>query len=105
MKPALSTIALVILFAACIKGINYPPIAPKKPIPSQPVVQRDTVPDGGAFKIAIQKDSLQADETVVSFNHTASTMYINSQDAAYFSGFGVASISSLTSDGVSCAVQ
>jgi hypothetical protein len=106
MKPALSTIVLIILFASCIKGINNLPIAPKKPIPVKPVViQRDTVPDGGAFKIAIQKDSVQVDETVVAFFHTASSMYFNSQDAVYFPGYGIASISSLTSDGISCAIQ
>lgn len=106
MKPALSTIVIVILFASCIKGINNLPIAPKKPIPAKPVVvQTDTVPDGGAFKVAIQKDSVQVDETVLSFYHTASTMYFNSQDAVYFPGYGIASISSLTSDGVSCAIQ
>ena len=56
MKPALSTIALIILFASCIKGINYLPIAPKKPIPSQQfVIQVVIIHDGGAFKIANQK--------------------------------------------------
>lgn len=106
MKPALSTIVFIILFASCIKGINNLPIVPKRPIPSQPVViQKDTVPDGGAFKIVFQKDSLQADETEVAFNHTTSTMYFNTQDAVYFPGNGVVSLSSLTSDGVPCAIQ
>lgn len=106
MKPALSTIVLIILFASCIKGINNLPIAPKKPVPAQPVVvQRDTAPDGSAFKVMIQKDSAQLDETMLIFDHTASTMYLNSQDAVYFPGFGVASICSLTSDGVTCAIQ
>lgn len=106
MKPTLSTIVLIILFVSCIKGINNLPITPKKPIPTQPVVvQRDTVPDGGAFKIRIQQDSAQLDETMVIFNHTASIRYFNSQDAVYFPGFGAASISSFTSDGISCAIQ
>jgi len=106
MKPSLSTIVLIILFASCIKGVNNLPIAPNKPVVAQPVaVQRDTVPDGGAFKIVVQKDSAQLDETMVIFNHTASTMYFNSQDAVYFPGFGAANICSLTSDGVTCAIQ
>lgn len=106
MKRALSTIILIILLVSCIKGINNLPIVPKKPVPVQPVVvQRDTVPDGGSFKIMILKDTTRLDETMVIFNHTASTMYINSQDAVYFPGFGAASISSLTSDGVACAIQ
>ena len=106
MKPALSTIVLIILFAACIKGVDNPPVAQIKPVLIKPVAtQRDTIPDGGSFKIMIQKDSLHADETLLIFNHSASTMYINSQDAVYFPGFGIASISSLTSDGVNCVIQ
>jgi hypothetical protein len=106
MKPALSATVLIILLASCIKGINNLPIAPKKPVPAQPVViQMDTVPDGGAFKVMIQKDSAQLDETMVMFDHTASTMYFNSQDAVYFPGFGAASLCSLTSDNITCAIQ
>lgn len=106
MKPALSTIALIILFASCIKGVNNLPLAPNKPVVAQPIaVQRDTAPDGSAFKIMIQKDSAKLDETMVIYDHTASTMYINTQDAVYFPGFGAASISSLTSDGYTCAIQ
>jgi hypothetical protein len=106
MKPALLTLVLIILFASCIKGVNNLPVAEKQPIsPKVAAIQRDTVPDGGSFKIMIQKDSVQADETLIMFNHSASTMYINTQDAVYFPGYGIAGISSLSSDGVTCAIQ
>lgn len=106
MKPALSTIVLFILFASCIKGVDNLPAAQNKPVLIKPVAtQRDTIPDGGSFKMMIQKDSSHADETLVIFNHSASTMYLNTQDAVYFPGFGIASISSLTSDGVTCTIQ
>jgi len=106
MKPALSTIVLIILLASCIKGINNFPVTPKKPVPTPPVVvQRDTVPDGGAFKVMIQKDSAQVDETMLIYDHTVGTRYLNTQDAVYFPGFGAANLCSLTSDNVTCAIQ
>jgi hypothetical protein len=106
MKPTLSIFVLVILLASCIKGINNLPVAVKPTVPKQvTVVHHDTVPDGGSFKVKIQKDSLSVDETMVIFDHTASTMYINTQDAVYFPGYGIANIASLTSDGIPCAIQ
>src|ERR1700712_731803 len=106
MKSILSIFVLVILFASCIKGVNNLPVAVKSTVPKQvKAIQRDTIPDGGSFKVRIQKDSLSADETMVIFNHSASTMYINTQDAVYFPGYGIANIASLTSDGMPCAIQ
>lgn len=106
MKSTLSIFVLVILLAACIKGVNNLPVPVKSTAPKQvTVIQQDTVPDGGSFKVKILKDTVSVDETLVIFNHTASTMYVNSQDAVYFPGFGIASIASITSDGRPCAIQ
>ena len=106
MKTTLSFIVLVILFAACIKGVNNLPVAINSPTPKKVIaVQRDTIPDGGSLKIQVLKDSISTDETLMIFNRQASTMYINTQDAVYFPGYGAVNIASLTSDGMLCAIQ
>lgn len=106
MKTTLSLIILVILFAACIKEVNNLPVAANSPVTKKVIaVQRDTIPDGGSLKIQILKDSISTDETLLTFNHTASTMYINTQDAVYFPGYGTVSLASLTSDGMPCVIQ
>jgi len=106
MKSTLSIFVLVILFASCIKGVNNLPVAVKPTVPTHvTAVHHDTIPDGGSLKVKIQMDSLSTDETMLIFSHIASNMYINTQDAAYFPGSGAVSLSSLTSDGMPCAIQ
>jgi hypothetical protein len=106
MKPVLSFLVLVILLASCIKGVNTLPVAINSPAPKKVIaVQRDTIPDGGSLKVQVLKDSIATDETLLIFNHTASTMYINTQDAVYFPGYGAVSLASLTSDGMPCAIH
>lgn len=106
MKTTLSFIVLVILLAACIKGVNTLPVVVNSPIPQKVIaLQRDTIPDGGSLKVQILKDSVSTDETLMIFDHTASTMYINTQDAVYFPGYGAVSIASLTTDGMPCAIH
>jgi hypothetical protein len=106
MKAILSFIILAVLFAACIKAVDNLPIAVNSAAPKKVIaVQKDTIPDGGSMKIQILKDSISTDETLMIFNHTADTRYINTQDAVYFPGYGAVSIASLTSDGMPCAIH
>lgn len=65
----------------------------------------DTIPDASCFKIRLQQDSSTLDETSVMFKHLASIAYNDQEDARYFQGMGKANLSSLTSDGVPCAIQ
>lgn len=110
-KVILMSVAGVIFLGACQKKAenNPSPIAPSAPaIPpaTQTVAaQTDTIPDGASLKIKLQLDSAVVDETFLGFRHSASCNYSNSQDAPYFAGFGKGSLSTITRDGISCAVQ
>jgi len=65
----------------------------------------DSIPDGGSLKLHIKHDTSIIDETVLLFQHTASSDFIPDQDARYFQGFGIAAISSITNDNIPCAIQ
>ena len=101
----------VIFLGACQKKAedNPSPVASSTtlvpPTTKTAAVQTDTIPDGGTLKIRLQLDSAMIDETLLSFQHSASCNYSNLQDAAYFPGFGIASLSTITKDGVSCVIQ
>ena len=110
-KILLLSLAGVMFLGACKQsGENTPspatPSTPAIPPATQPAAaQADTVPDGAMVKIMLQLDSVSLDETIVEFKHSASENYSNSQDAIYFQGFGNGSLSSVTHDGVDCAIQ
>lgn len=110
-KFLLMSMVGVVFLGACQKSAenNPSPVAHSTPVipPTTQTVaaQTDTIADGGTFKIRLQLDSVPVDETLLSFRHTASNNYSNSQDAPYFSGFSEGTISSLTRDGVSCVIQ
>ena len=104
------TLLLMLLVTAalssCQKDVTDVPV-PVKQAEIKVVLSAtpDTIPDGGAFKIKMQKDSSAIDETAVIFNKTASPAFSNTSDAVYFPGFGIGSLASVTSDGISCAIQ
>ncbi|MBS1528747.1 MAG: hypothetical protein JSU01_00445 [Bacteroidetes bacterium] len=66
---------------------------------------QDTIPDGAFFKLRLQRDSVSIDETLLQFDHAASCDFNPGLDAAYFAGFGAASLSSLTDDNRTCSIQ
>ena len=68
-------------------------------------MQRDSIPDSACLKIRILKDSTMIDETAVAFFRSATPTYNTQMDAKYFPGYGIASLATLTSDGVPCASQ
>lgn len=110
-KIILISVVGVIFLGACQKQAknNPSPVAlssPNIPPTTQTAApQDDTIPDGGTLKIKLQQDSAAIDETLLLFKHSASGNFTNYQDAPYFPGFGKASLSSLTLDGISCAIQ
>ena len=110
-KILLMSVVGVIFLGACQKKAenNPSPVASSAtfvpPTTKTAAVQTDTIPDGGIFKIKLQLDSAVVDETLLSFQHSASRNYSNLQDAPYFPGFGIGSLSSITKDGVSCVIQ
>ena len=65
----------------------------------------DTIPDKGVIKVKLFKDSTTYDETVLFFNHKASTAYLFGEDAIYLKGFGQLSLSSISSEGNNLAIN
>src|SRR5579872_5406937 len=110
-KLFLSSLVLFSL-AACQKDPAVLPKAPAAaPASATPVpatvakVNTDTIPDNSAFKIKLVKDSINSDETMLSFDHLATRRYSSSNDAPYFAGFGQVSLASVSSDGVDLAIN
>jgi hypothetical protein len=110
-KILLMSVVGVIFLGACQKKAenNPSPVASSAafipPTTQTTAVQTDTIPDGGTLKITLQLDSAMIDETLLSFRHSASLNYSNLEDAPYFPGFGIGSLSSITKDGVNCVIQ
>ncbi|MBS1530538.1 MAG: hypothetical protein JSU01_09540 [Bacteroidetes bacterium] len=58
----------------------------------------DTIPDQTVLRLRLAKDSINYDETLFMFNHTAGTAYDPNYDSPYMSGYGLESLASLSSD-------
>ena len=104
MKTLFFILVIGLFFMSCNKDLASLP----QPVQSSSAVLtkiQDTLTDGAFYKIRLQKDSSAIDETVVMFRHTAPACFNASVDAIYFQGFGIASLSSLTSDNIPCAIQ
>jgi len=59
----------------------------------------DTIPDKAMLKVKLVKDSINYDETILMFDHAASTVYSTDYDSPYMQGYGQESLASLSSDG------
>jgi len=106
MKKILFSMLLVALFQSCQKEtVNTSAPGTKIKLSNTSVSARDTISDSGSFKIKLLQDSAVVDETLLYFNHKASPAYLMSEDACYLQGFGGGSLSSISQDGVNCAIQ
>lgn len=105
MKKLITLISLALLICSCHK--NFEEVVPTAKLNSLKTItiRRDSIPDSACLKIQILKDSTMIDETAVAFFHLASFAYDNQLDSRYFPGLGIASLATLTSDGVPCASQ
>jgi len=113
MKASILLLATIFLFAACKKETAVPPKTP--PVtqsPSTPgsnqgqvstttttAAAPDTLADRAMLKIELVKDSVNYDETMFIFKHTATSAFDQNEDSPYFSGFGQESLSSIAADG------
>lgn len=98
------------LLASCKKDemSNITPTPHTQSIVTKPVVvipNRDSIPDGGRLNIRLMQDSSAIDETALAFEHDGSDKFNNNNDARYFPGFGIGSLSSMSEDSVPCAIQ
>ncbi len=105
MKASILLLLTLVFLAACQKDIKILPkvtqvtsVATNSTKTNQ--VKHDTIPDMAAFKIKLVKDSVNSDETMFLFNHTASLNYDVNVDASYFPGYGAESLASISKDGV-----
>jgi hypothetical protein len=105
MKTYILFLILIISLLSCKKQKAIAPAAaPPAKMAVAPRVE-DTIPDSASLKIRLRKDSADIDETMFIFNHTSTGVFASSQDAMYFTGNGVASLASFTTDSVACAIQ
>lgn len=120
MKTSAILVAAIFLFAACKKETTVtpqttpatqsspPPATTQSPVTTQgqgstttttTTVAHDTIPDKAALKIKLVKDSINYDETMFFFNHTAKLSFDPNEDSPYFVGYGPESLASISSDG------
>ncbi|MBS1531570.1 MAG: hypothetical protein JSU01_14785 [Bacteroidetes bacterium] len=105
MKKTLFSIALATLaLAACKKDAGMSPKDNTAKTSATVKVVQDTIADHAMFKIVLAKDSVNHDETLIMFDHTANTNYRPNDDALYFPGFGKVSLASVSADGKSMAI-
>jgi len=111
MKKLFISTFILLSMAACQKEEIILPKAPTIAASSAhgpavvAQVNKDTIPDNSAFKIKLVKDSINSDETMLSFDHSASRQYSSNNDAPYLQGFGQVSLASVSSDGVDLAIN
>jgi hypothetical protein len=103
MKKLIIFILAAIFISSCRKDLGG--VLPAEKQNTLSTTQRDSIPDSACFKIQILKDSTMIDETAVAFFRSAPVTYNGQMDSEYFAGFGIASLATLTSDGVPCAIQ
>ena len=69
--------------------------------PNTPAI--DTVK--GYLRIQLAANTINTDNILIKFNPAASAAFSKNEDATYLKGFGVVSLSSLSSDGIACAIN
>ncbi len=111
-------LSFCILIAACKKNGVEPtaqstPVAQTKGAVSSISTQGtsaagiDTVGNNvkGYLRLQLTKDAINSDNILIAFDPSASTAYVAGEDAPTLQGFGVVSLSSLSSDGVPLAIN
>jgi len=113
MKKRFTILAVTcIFFAACQKDSSAPePVATgttKKTTSSvttsTPVAAANDTTKG-YLRLQLAKDSTNTDDILVEFNPASKASFVSTEDAHAFAGFGQESLSSLSSDGVSLAIN
>jgi hypothetical protein len=119
MKQTITAFLLlcVIIFSSCQKSAVTPEISvqdsPKAIIASTSsnqsanVATNDTTLNNvvGYLRLGLAKDSINTDNILISFKPSAKTTYNSSEDAPTFQGFGLVSLSSLSSNNIPLAIN
>ncbi|HZX59886.1 MAG TPA: hypothetical protein VFE54_14215 [Mucilaginibacter sp.] len=59
----------------------------------------------GFLRLQLTKDSINSDNILIAFDPASKTSYVGGEDAPTFQGFGVVSLSSISSDGIPLAIN
>lgn len=59
----------------------------------------------GFLRVVLAKDSINKDDILIMFNPNTSPAYVFNEDARYFQGYGLVSLSSMSSDGVPLTID
>lgn len=114
MKYRFSAFLLLscIFFVSCVKSSVAPEDAKQDGTKTIPVTtvsgnlsNDSTLNVKGYLRVKLAKDSINTDDMIISFNPSAKACYVKGQDAPYFPGFGMVSLSSLSSDNVPLAIN
>jgi len=107
-------LALTIIgLSSCKKDAVEPAVTPTpvttpKVVASTTALNQDTVSNDttkGYLRIQLAKDATNFDNILIDFNPAAHAAFIRSEDAPAVSGAGAESLSSLSGDGVSLAIN
>ncbi|MDB5137137.1 MAG: hypothetical protein JWP37_3740 [Mucilaginibacter sp.] len=120
MKQTITAFLLlsIIIFSSCQKSAVAPDTnsiqsSPKTIIASTTsnqsanVASNDTSLNNvvGYLRLGLAKDSINTDNILISFKPTAKTTFNSSEDAPTFQGFGLVSLSSLSSNNIPLAIN
>lgn len=118
MKKIIYTLIIVsaVYLSSCQKDVAVAPetqsptettaVAPTPPLTQGSSAATDTVVNNDGFiKIELAKDLVNKDNIIIEFNPGAKASYVPGEDAPHFQGFGPESLSSISSDNISLAVN
>jgi len=106
-----------IFFTSCQKSSVSPnngqTLPVQKTVPVTTILNQgapavDTVtykPVTGYLRLQLAKDSINTDNILINFNPTAKTKYVPGEDAPSLQGFGLVTLSSLSSDNIPLAIN
>lgn len=105
MKKIIAILLVLFSLASCRKERVIPVKVTPGISTSIAAAKPDTIPDNAVLGIRLFRDSVNNDEILVNFNHTASPNYILDEDAPYFMGYGQVSLASISADGRDLAIN
>jgi hypothetical protein len=114
MKAPVLLLIVLLSFTACQKTGNLiPQTGPSKSKGNDVntgntdtvAVKTDSIPNNSAFRLEFYKDNSNYDETLFMFKKSATVNYLANEDAAYMTGFGELSLSSISNDGKNLSIN
>src|SRR5258707_13625740 len=100
---------LSLYLTSCVKGTladsPNPNASPGIVNQNTPATNTQTTTPTQYLSLQLAQDATNTDETVIAFKPGASTAYVKNEDALYFQGAGMVSLSSLSSDNLALSIN